>query len=200
MDNNFHFDPIEHRYWLGDDEMPSLSRILEPLNDFSGINPEVLAAKAQAGTDIHLTVKMWLDGTLEESSLSEGNKIALELFIAWYKSYILTARLMEYEKPTYHEKLKYGTTPDIVFEESVVEIKTRPYNKYRDPVQLIAQSKCFSEFPPKSLWVLSLDIVKNKYTFQRAEHKQAWSVFRKLYDKYQRDREFENFLKTWKGQ
>lgn len=202
MSNQFRFDPIEHRYWLGDEEMPSVSKILEPLNDFSGINPEVLEAKAQAGTNIHLTIKMWLDGTLKEESLSEGNRIALDLFEKWFLSDEANqfGVLREYEKPTYHEKLKYGTTPDLVFDEGVVEIKTRAYNKHRDPIQLIAQAKCFPGFPPKSLWVLSIDIIKNKHTFQRAEHRQAWGVFRKLHGKYNSDIEFEKFLKDWKGE
>ena len=107
--------------------------------------------------------------------------------------------LLEHEEPAYHEKLKYGTTPDIVFEEAIVEIKTRPPIMYRDSVQLIAQAKCFPEFPPKSLWILYLDIANNKYVFQRAEHKQAWAVFRKLLDKYRFDREIESLIKNWKG-
>lgn len=200
MAKQFRFDPEQHRYFLGDEEMPSLSRILEPLNNFDGIPAGVLAAKAQAGTDIHETVRLWLDGTLDESKLAEGNKIALDLFAEWFDSYLDAGDLYEYETPTYHKKLKYGTTPDLVFEEAIVEIKTRKPMLYRDSVQLIAQAKCFPDFPPKSLWVLSIDIVDRKYTFQKAEHKQAWGMFRKLLDKYNSDREFETLINNWKGQ
>lgn len=203
MNKNFRFDSLEHKYYLGDEEMPSLSKIIEPLNDFGNVHPGVLAAKAQAGSDIHETIKLWLDGTLNESALAEGNKIALELFQDWYKEHggrYGFGALLEYETPTYHTKLKYGTTPDLVFEEVIIEIKTRKPVLYRDSVQLVAQSRCFPEFPPKSLWVLSLDIVNKKYTFQRAEHKQSWSIFRKLLDKYKSDREIETLIKAWKGQ
>lgn len=198
MTRQFRFEPEQHRYFLGEEEMPSLTRIIAPLNDFSNVNPAVLAAKAQAGTDIHLTIKLWLDGTLDEPSLAEGNKIALELFVAWYDSEQECGDVIEYEKPVYHHKLKYGTTPDLVFDEAIVEIKTRQYKKHIDPVQLVAQSKCFPEFPPKSLWVLSLDIVERKYTFQKAENKHAWGMFRKLLDKHNSDLEFETLLKNWK--
>lgn len=194
----FRFDPIEHRYFLGDEEMPSLSKIISPLNDFGNVPADVLAAKAQAGTDIHETIRLWLDGTLEESTLAEGNKIALEIFREWWRAY--KSDLVEYETPTYHKKLKYGTTPDLVFEEAIVEIKTRKPMLCRDSVQLIAQSKCFPEFPPKFLYVLSLDIVERKFAFQRAENKQSWSIFRKLLDKYRFDREIETLIKTWRGQ
>lgn len=200
MDKNFRFDKETHTYWLGNEEMPSLSRIIAPLNDFENVHPDVLTAKARAGTNIHGTVRLWLDGTLDEATLAEGNRIALDLFCEWYRNVSSFGVLLEYETPTYHEKLKYGTTPDLVFEEAIVEIKTRPYNKYRDPVQLMAQAKCFPDFPPKSLWVLSLDIVEKKYTFQRAENKNAWGIFRKLLDKYKSDREIETLIKAWKGQ
>lgn len=203
MNKNFRFDSLEHKYYLGDEEMPSLSKIIEPLNDFGNVHPDVLAAKAQAGTDIHETIKLWLDGTLNESALAEGNKIALDLFYGWLGGEyddLGFGDIIEYETPTYHPKLKYGTTPDIVFAEAIVEIKTRKPVLYRDSVQLVAQSKCFPEFPPKSLWVLSLDIVEKKYTFQKAEHKQNWSIFRKLLDKYKSDKEIETLIKAWKGQ
>ncbi|GIK15020.1 MAG: hypothetical protein BroJett002_37270 [Candidatus Brocadia sinica] len=200
MNKNFRFDSLEHKYYLGDEEMPSLSKIIEPLNDFGNIHPDVLAAKAQAGSDIHETIKFWLDGTLDEATLAEGNRIALDLFCEWYRNVSSFGVLLEYETPTYHEKLKYGTTPDLVFEEAIVEIKTRKPVLYRDSVQLVAQSKCFPEFPPKSLWVLSLDIVEKKNIFQKAEHKQSWSIFRKLLDKYKSDKEIETLIKAWKGQ
>lgn len=199
MTKQFRFEPEQHRYFLGDEEMPSLTKILSPLNDFSNVNSAVLAAKAQAGTDIHLTIKLWITGTLDESSLAEGNKIALDLFKKWNRdergNY---GSLVECEVPIFNEKLKYGCTPDIVFQEAIVEIKTRPYKKHIDPVQLIAQAKCFPEFPPKSLWVLSLDIVERKYDFKRAEDKQAWGMFRKLLDKHNSDREFATLIKNWK--
>ena len=201
MENKeFRFDPIEHKYWLGDKEMPGVTKIIAPLNDFSMVNPDVLSKKAKSGSDIHLTVKLWLDNTLDESTLDEGNKIALDLVNAWLISddACQFGVLKEWENPTYHQKLKYGTTPDLVFDEAVVEIKTRAFNKHADPVQLIAQSKCFVEFPVKSHWVVSIDIVKKKLTLQKAENKQAWSIFRKLLEKWRYDREIETLVKKWK--
>ena len=208
MENKeFRFDPIEHRYWLGDEEMPGVTKIIAPLNDFSKVPKDVLQAKAQAGTDIHLTAKLWLDGTLDESSLAEGNKIALDLIVGWlyeqgYESDLTSGKfgkLVEWENPTYHEKLKYGTTPDLVFDEAIVELKTRTFKPYVDPVQLIAQAKCFPEWPPKSLWVLFVDIVNRKTTLHKAEDRNAWSMFRKLLEKLRYDQEIEETIRKWKG-
>ena len=202
MENKeFRFDPIEHKYWLGDKEMPGVTKIIAPLNDFSMVNPDVLSKKAKSGSDIHLTVKLWLDNTLDESTLDEGNKIALDLVNAWLISddACQFGVLKEWEKPTYHEKLKYGTTPDLVFDEAVVELKTRAFKPYVDPVQLIAQARCLPEWPPKSLWVLFVDIVNRKTVLQNAENKHAWGMFRKLLEKWRYDREIETLIKNWKG-
>jgi hypothetical protein len=200
-DNEFRFDSIAHRYWLGDKEMPSVTKIISPLNDFSMVNPDVLSKKAKSGSDIHLTVKLWLDNTLDESTLDEGNKIALDLVNAWLISddACQFGILKEWENPTYHEKLKYGGTADLVFDEAIVDLKTRKYNKYYDTVQLAGYLKMYPEWPPKSLWVLSIDIVERKTTFQRAENKQSWGMFRQLFDKFNYDKGMEETIKRWKG-
>lgn len=194
----FRFEPEGHKYYLGDEELPSFSSIAAPLDDFSQIHPATLKRRAEEGSNIHLTIKLWLDKNLDEEKLSEGNKIAIELMSQFFDSARPWGALVEWEKPVYHKTLKYATTPDLVFEEAIVDIKTRPYNKHKDPVQLIAQSKCFPDFPPKSLWILALDIENGKYALQRAEDKQAWGVFRKLLEKRKLDMEIESLLKNWK--
>ena len=200
-DNEFRFDPIEHKYWLGDEVMPSVTQIIAPLNDFSKVPPDVLSKKAKSGSDIHLTIKLWLDNTLDESTLSEGNKIALDLFEKWFVSEEACrfGVLKEYENPTYHKKFNYGGTPDLVFGEAIVDLKTRKYNKYYDPVQLAGYLKMYPEWPPKSLWVLFIDIVERKTTLQKAENKPAWGMFRQLLDKFNYDKGMEETIKRWKG-
>lgn len=201
MTSTFRLDRVEHRYWLGEEELPSLTKIIAPLNDFDNVSPVTLSKRAQEGRDIHDTVKLWLDGTLDESLLGEGNLIALDLtkqFLEKQEGHL--GDLIEYETPTYHPTLFYGTTPDWVFPNDIIEIKTRPYNKYRDPVQLIAQAHCFPNPKKYRLWVLSLNITKKTSTVQRAEHKQSWGIFRKLLDKYRMDEEIEKLIKNWKRQ
>lgn len=196
--SEFYFDRESHSYWLGKTRMPSLSSILSPLDDFSSIHPSVLSSKAEFGTNIHETIRLYLDGTLNTGKLEEGNKIAIELFEKWRGDNLDIGDVVYYETPTYHQKLKYGTTPDLIYQEAIVEIKTRPMKLLRDAIQLVAQDKCLPDFPPRSYWVLFLDVKNNKYEFKRCEHRQAWSVFRKLLDRYNREREFVEFLNKWK--
>lgn len=195
MNNIFKFDPVEHKYYLDDKEMPSVTRIIEPLNNFSRIHPDILQAKRQAGTDIHETIKLWFDGTLDETNLAEGNKIALDLFIAWFDG-LGFGNLTEYEKPIYHKQLKYGGTPDLVFDKAIVDIKTA-FSKERElscAIQLSAYAKLFPDFPSKLLYILHLDIIKKRYQFINVKQKQGWSMFRFLYDYYKAGEK----IKSWK--
>lgn len=187
MDKNFRFDKETHRYFLDNEEIPSITKVIAPLNDFENVHPDVLQAKAQAGTNIHETVRLWLDRTLDEAALAEGNRIALDLFLEWHKNESgFLGALLEYENPTYHEKLKYGGTPDLVFETAIVDIKTS-FSKSMElkySVQLAGYEKLFPDFPPKDLYVLHLDIVNKKYKMWNLRKKQSWSMFRFLLDYY----------------
>ena len=198
----FFKDP--HEYYLREEGkediyLPHFSEIAGLLDDFSKVHPVTLERRGQEGTDVHATVKLWLDGTLDKSRLAQGNKIALELLWNWQKNEGSSlGKLVEWEKPVYHEKLLYATTPDLVYKEFIVDVKTRKFLKHKDPVQLEAQIRCFPEFPPKKGWILFLDIENRKYTFQRAYDKQAWGMFRKLLDKWRSDREIEEMIRPWK--
>lgn len=56
------FDPSAHRYTLDGRVLPSVTQILEPYEDWSGINPEVLAAAMERGTRVHAAAELMLDG------------------------------------------------------------------------------------------------------------------------------------------
>ena len=194
----FYFDKETHSYWLDDEQIPSLSEIIRPLDNYSAVPPGILANKAEFGTNVHETIRLHLDGTLDYDNLSDGNIRAINLFETFRLDPLIPGGIREWEKPTYNEKLGYGTTPDLVCEEAIIEIKTRPMKLFRDAVQLVAQGKCFPDFPAKSYFVLHLDIKKNKYDLKKCEHPMAWSAFRKLLDRYNREKEFCDFLNKWK--
>lgn len=66
------FDPVAHRYTVGGRAVPSVTTIMKPLFDFSGISPEVLARKAELGTAVHTACELDDCGDLDESSLHES--------------------------------------------------------------------------------------------------------------------------------
>lgn len=194
----FYFDKESHSYWIDDEQIPSLSEIIRPLENYDSVPPAILARKAESGTNVHETIRLYLDGNLDYDNLDEGNKIAIDLFNKFRLDEGVPYKVLEWEKPTYNEKLLYGTTPDLVCDEAIIEIKTRPMKLFRDSVQLVGQGHCFPDFPVKSYYVLYIDIKKNKYEFKKCEHPMAWSTFRKLLDRYNHEKEFGEFINKWK--
>lgn len=105
------FDPAEHRYTLDGRVLPSVTQILEPYEDWSGINPEVLAAAMERGTRVHAAAALMLDGFIGPHD--SGDDIApylvqFEKFLAesGFVSVLSEARVCS-------EKLGYAGTLDL---------------------------------------------------------------------------------------
>ena len=62
----FTFDPIEHIYRFDGQRVPSVTQILEPLIDYSGVPNGVLQYAADRGTAVHLATEFYDDGDLDE--------------------------------------------------------------------------------------------------------------------------------------
>ena len=69
-----------HVYRWNGVPVPGVTTILRPLNDFSGIAPDVLAAKADLGTRVHLATELDDAQDLDESSIEDDVAPYLE---AW---------------------------------------------------------------------------------------------------------------------
>ena len=192
----FLFEPESHTYWLGERRLPSVSEIIEPLDCYRNVPADALQRAQAFGTALHSTIESWLN---YNQLLDEALVKPLEGFIKWFESALdFGNQKLIVEKPTYHPKLFYGGTPDLVFEEAIIDIKSRPYNKILDPIQLAAYAKLYPDFPPKKLYVLEID-QDGKTTLTNAEDKQAWGMFRKLLNFYNVKTETEELTKKWKG-
>lgn len=66
------FDPEKHVYRLDGEKLPSVTGVLEPLNDFSGVPADVLKRAADFGTAVHLMAKLHFDDQLDEDDLDEN--------------------------------------------------------------------------------------------------------------------------------
>lgn len=65
------FDAERHEYRLLGGVVPSVTQILSPLVDLSGIAKSVLEAKRQLGQDVHFACELLDEDDLDESSLTE---------------------------------------------------------------------------------------------------------------------------------
>ena len=76
------FEPATHTYRSGGRVVPGVTTILKPLQDFGRIDPEVLRAKAELGTAVHLACELSDSNDLDETSVHESVKPYLD---AWLK-------------------------------------------------------------------------------------------------------------------
>lgn len=63
------FDEARHEYHYDGVLVPSVTGILKPLVDYSGINPDVLARASALGTMVHQTTELHDLGVLDEDDL-----------------------------------------------------------------------------------------------------------------------------------
>lgn len=106
------FDPVKHRYTLHPSGviLPSVSEILAPVKDFSGIPPAVLEKARDRGTAVHKACELFDLGTLDEDDLDEQ---LVPYLAAWSKFMVdFKPDWTEIELPGYHNTLFYAGTPD----------------------------------------------------------------------------------------
>lgn len=122
------FDPVEHRYSVDGQTIPSVTQLLAPLyaEIFARIPREVLERKRAIGVAVHAATELIDEGALDESSIDEeiaGYLCAYEAFLldespCWTMS----------ETRLWHPGLRFAGTLDragfIRGEPSIVDIKT----------------------------------------------------------------------------
>lgn len=196
--DNFEFVKATHTYLLNGEKIPSVSEIIAPLNSFETMPLDVLANAQRYGTSVHDTIAYWLKGELDEDSLDSGLVKPLEAFKSWYKlAKKIYGEPVASELPMYHKTLKYGGTPDLVFDEAIVDYKTRPFSKITDTVQLAAYSHLVPEIPKKRLIVLELR-TDGTYRVIDAKCRHAYAMFRELLKHYYAERELNTLIKNWR--
>lgn len=184
--------------------LPSVSEIIKPLEDYSMVDTITMFRAAEYGTNVHKTIELWLKGVLDEETLDEGLRKPLEGFKAWFQLKYGTDWEKDRpsfisEKRLFHEKLKYAGTIDLqVCEESIIDFKTRKYNPVVDPVRLAAYKAMLPEFPPLKTYVLEIDVEGNCKLID-AHHRQAWSLFRLLLDRFNNNKKWDLKINQWKN-
>lgn len=65
------FDQVRHAYNLDGLAVPSVTQVLDPLNDWSGIDPWVLERARAVGSEVHAAVNLMVRGVLDWDSLDD---------------------------------------------------------------------------------------------------------------------------------
>ena len=66
------FTPESHEYHVGGLKVPNVTRIIESLESYDGIDPSVLEYASDRGTKVHQATELYDEGDLDEDALHEA--------------------------------------------------------------------------------------------------------------------------------
>jgi hypothetical protein len=104
------FDEKSHSYFWKGVRVPGVTSILQPVQDYSMVNADVLLAAQQRGTAVHRMTELYDQDDLDEDFLELG---MLPYLKAW-KNFRANSGFVpdSIEQRMYHPGLKYCGTPD----------------------------------------------------------------------------------------
>lgn len=167
-------------------DLPSVTEIM-PKTDFSHITPQQLERARIQGTNNHLRIKRFL--TTGDDRGSAYTKLFRQ-FMADYEKQL--GKVVMFETPMASKKYGYKGTPDIVFENGIVDLKRTFWETRRHALQLAgynmltAENKVLKKTKNRIILVIHPD--EGKYSAHNVWVTQADEVFVALIQRYKIDR------------
>lgn len=147
MTSHLEFDPVAHRYSMDGRELPSVTQILGRYEDWSGVNPEVMAAAMARGTRVHAACALMLDGFIGPHD--SGDDIAP--YLAQFERFLAESGFVATlsEQRVYSAKLHYAGTLDLYGglpkrKSALIDIKTGSVPRSAGP-QTAAYARALKE-------------------------------------------------------
>lgn len=108
------FDDATHTYTLAGVRVPSVTQILKPLTDLSGIPREVLEAKRDLGSRVHEACEYDAADDLDEASVEPD----VAPYLAAWRAFMSDsgARIVHSERIVYEPVLRYAGKLDLVLD------------------------------------------------------------------------------------
>ena len=106
------FDPAAHRYTVNGRVWPSVTQVLDLLQDWSRVPLATMLAAQRFGDHVHLACHLWNAGRLDEDSLDAE----LVPYLNGWKRFIAEtgAEVIESELRVHHPELRYAGTLDSI--------------------------------------------------------------------------------------
>lgn len=128
---NFRYEDKDHKYYLGNIELPSVTKILSVISyyEFSDTNPMY----KDRGTYIHKCCEMFLKGTLDFKALESD----IQIQVRNWSNFLLDNKLLNaevlIETPLYSEKYFYAGRLDYIFftEKAIIVPDVKSGAKYK---------------------------------------------------------------------
>ncbi len=105
------FDEASHTYTYQGRKVPSVTTILKPAYDWSGIPEHLLAAKSALGTAVHYATELDDAGDLFEESVHPLVRPYLDAYRLWRRD--MGVEVLSSEQRVYHPLLGYAGTYDV---------------------------------------------------------------------------------------
>lgn len=177
------FEEQQHIYTLRGMELPSVTKIMQPLSSFiySGVDARTLNAAAAKGTIVHNACENFIKfGIVDISAEYSGY---MDAFLKWHEDY--SPEILASETRLYHKVMRYAGTADIVAivdgALTLIDIKST-YNleEMACGVQLEAYAQAFKtdglEIQAKQILHLKKDGTYKIMKFERYDP-ERWRVF-----------------------
>lgn len=120
------FDEASHTYRMYGELVPSVTQILRPLSDFSGVPADTLAAASQFGTAVHKVCELHDLGTLDMGTVATALLPYLEAWKKFCADY--NVEFEGIEELVYNPTMRYCGTLDrralLTGERYIIDIKS----------------------------------------------------------------------------
>lgn len=183
-----YYNPDTHEYFIDGVRVPSVTEIIPP-PDFSFVSPEHLEQCRVEGEEDHSKIKMYLD---TRDTFGDPYLQRFEAFLKEHEEEF--GKLLMYETPLFNVHLRYGGTPDIVFENAILDIKRKPNNSKRHALQLQGYNMLIGEH---RAWYIVWDDGE-KFRKRNVYNEYAQVIFPKLIDRYYINKAYEDYMKPVK--
>jgi hypothetical protein len=193
----FYYNPKTHEYFINDIRVPSVTELL-PKKDFH-CSEDHLEKCREEGNQNHELVKMYFD--YKRDTFSDPYLIAFDNFLKENEK--IFGELLFYEKPLFHQMNDYqfGGTPDMVFENAILDNKRKPGNSKYHALQFAGYNilvNC-NDNPKTIKWFICwYDGKKGKFKKRNIYNDKAKAVFMSLLKNYYHNSFVEQYFKAEK--
>ena len=199
----FTFDKKEHKYYLNDEHIPNVSTFLEMVDSYKGIPADILAKKGAIGTKVHKAIELLHTvGDYDEKKVKFGEreKYLMDIYMSNYYDPDEANKLLFVEKQLYDKKVFYAGTIDQIWEDKIIDLKTRKYKPVRDLLQMAAYwGVCKANginVDKKELYILEL--TEKSHGLKKAYDTQAYNMFIKVVKFYKARNNISDTIKDWR--
>lgn len=171
----FYFDQDRHEYWLGNEQLPSVTGILGCFSDFSKIPRHILEHKRQLGTEFHRIINLYLLDDLIESSIDGELVKPFEAFKEFSSGRLDEFKCGLIEEKLHDKSLWLAGTCDLALAHDLFDWKLRKYDAKKDILQLEGYDRMLKG-GKRRRWTICFDL-QGRFSVNRSEHSQAKAMF-----------------------